>query len=120
MGSYATAAWSAVQVQYFLNISRLQSDACDLTERAAFSIGLCSVKVCKYSNYSVQFRFVLCDFEKYGSGSVKVRQQKRKTGLQNSGSARFPDRSKPQSQSLMSLFLVFNIVSLCLEAVTHD
>ena len=47
-------------------------DACDLTERAAFSIGSGSVKVRKYSNYSVQFRFALCDFEKYGSGSVKV------------------------------------------------
>ena len=35
-----------------------QSDACDLTERAAFSIG--SVKVRKYSNYSVQLRFALC------------------------------------------------------------
>ena len=53
-----------------LNISRLQSDACDLTERAAFS----SVQVRKYLNYSVQFRLALCDFEKYGSGSVKVRQ----------------------------------------------
>ena len=51
-----------------------QSDACDLSERAAFSIGSGSVKVRKYSNYSVQFRFALCDFEKYGSGSVKVRQ----------------------------------------------
>ena len=51
-----------------------QSDACDLTERAAFSIGSGSVKVRKYSNYSVQFRFALCDFEKYGSDSVKVRQ----------------------------------------------
>ena len=51
-----------------------QSDACDLTERAAFSIGSGSVKVRKYSNYSVQFRFVLCDFGKYGLGSVKNRQ----------------------------------------------
>ena len=51
-----------------------QSDSCDLTERATFSIGSGSVKVRKYSNYSVQFRFALCDFEKYGSGSVKVRQ----------------------------------------------
>ena len=50
-----------------MNISRLQSDACDLTERAAFSIG--SVKVRKYLNYSVQFRFSLCDFEK----TVRVR-----------------------------------------------
>ena len=49
-----------------------QSDASDLTERAAFSIG--SVTVRKYSHYSVQFRFALGDFEKYGSGSVKVRQ----------------------------------------------
>ena len=51
-----------------------QSDACDLTEQAAFSIGSGSVKVLKYLNYSVQFRFALCDFEKDGSGSVKVRQ----------------------------------------------
>ena len=49
-----------------------QSDACDLTERAAFIIGSGSVKVRMYSNYSVQFRFALCDFEKYGLGSVKV------------------------------------------------
>ena len=49
-----------------------QSDACDLMERAAFSIG--SVKIRKYSNYSVQFRFAFCDFEKYGSGLVKVQQ----------------------------------------------
>ena len=45
-----------------------QSDACDLTERAAFLIG--SVKIRKYSNYLVQFRFALCDFEKHGSGTV--------------------------------------------------
>ena len=51
-----------------------QSDACDLTKRAGFSIGSGSVKVRKYSNYSVQFRFALCDLERYGSGSVKVRQ----------------------------------------------
>ena len=44
-------------------------------ERAAFSIDSGSIKVCKYLNYSVQFRFALCDFEKYGSGSVKVRQK---------------------------------------------
>ena len=48
---------------------------CDLTERAAFSIDSGLVKVRKYSNYSVQFRFALCDFEKYGLGSVKVRQK---------------------------------------------
>ena len=52
-----------------------QSDACDLTERAAFSIGSGLVKVRKYSNYSVQFRFALCDFEKHGLGSAKVRQK---------------------------------------------
>ena len=51
-----------------------QSDACDLTERATFSIGSGSVKVRNYSHYSVQFRFALCDFEKYVSGLVKVRQ----------------------------------------------
>ena len=51
-----------------------QSDACDLKERTAFSIGSGSIKVRKYSNYSVRFRFVLCDFEKYDSGSVEVRQ----------------------------------------------
>ena len=55
-----------------LKISRLQSDACDLTERAAFSTGSGSVKVRKYSNYSVQFRFALRDFKKYGSGSVEM------------------------------------------------
>ena len=49
-----------------------QTDACDLTERAAFLIGSGSVEVRKYSNYSVQFRFALCDFEKYGSGSTKI------------------------------------------------
>ena len=53
-----------------------------------FSIG--SVKVLKYSNYSVQFQFALCDFEKYGSVSVKVRQKYLKTGLENSGSVRLP------------------------------
>ena len=63
---------SAVQVGYCasLNISRLQSNASDLTECAAFSIGSGSFKVLKYSNYSVQFRFALCDFEKYGLGLV--------------------------------------------------
>ena len=45
-----------------------QSDASNLSERAAFLIG--SVKIRKYSNYSVQFRFALSDFEKYGSGTV--------------------------------------------------
>ena len=50
-----------------------QSDGCDLTKRAAFSIGAGSVKVRKYSKYSDQFWLALCDFEKYGSGSVKVR-----------------------------------------------
>ena len=45
------------------------------------SIGSGSVKVLKYSDYSVQFRFALSDFEKYGSGSVKVRQKWLKTGL---------------------------------------
>ena len=49
-----------------------QSDACDLTERADFSIGSGLVKDRKYSNYSVQFRFALCDFEKYST--VQVRQ----------------------------------------------
>ena len=51
-----------------------QCDLCDLTERAAFSIGSGSVKVRKYSNYLIQFLFALCDLEKYGSGSVKARQ----------------------------------------------
>ena len=54
---------------------------CDLTERAAFLIGSGSIKVRKYLNYSVQFRFALGDFEKDGSGSVKVRQKYRKAGL---------------------------------------
>ena len=49
-----------------------QSDACDLKERTAFSIGSGSIKVRKYSNYSVRFRFALCDFEKYDSGSAKL------------------------------------------------
>ena len=47
-------------------------------ERTAFSIDSGSVKIRKYSNYSVQLRFALCDFEKYGSGLVKVRQKFRK------------------------------------------
>ena len=51
-----------------------QNDVCELTERAAFSIGSDSVKVRKYSTYAVQFRFALCDFEKYGSGSIKIQQ----------------------------------------------
>ena len=37
-----------------------------------FLIGSSSDKVRKFSNYSVQFRLTLFDFEKYGSGSVKV------------------------------------------------
>ena len=53
-----------------------QSDACDLMERAAFSIGSGLVKVRYYSNYSVQFRFALCDFEKYGLGSTKLAQNR--------------------------------------------
>ena len=53
-----------------------QSDACDLTERAAFSIGSGSVKVRKYTNCSVQFRFALCDFEKHGLGQVRLRFDK--------------------------------------------
>ena len=55
-----------------LNWNQLQSDASNFTERAAFSIG--SLKVRKNSHYSVQLRFALCDFEEYGSGSVKVRR----------------------------------------------
>ena len=44
--------------------------------RAAFSISSGSVKVRKYYlNYSVQFRFALCNFEQYASGLVKVRQK---------------------------------------------
>ena len=58
-----------------LNSNQLQSDASDDTERAAFSIGSGSAEVRKYSHYSVQLRFALCDFEKHGSGSVKVRQK---------------------------------------------
>ena len=34
-----------------------------------------SVKVRKYSDYSIQFQFAFCNFEKCGSGSVKVRQK---------------------------------------------
>ena len=63
-----------------LNLNQLLSDVTDFTERAAFSIESGSVKVRKYSHYSVQLRSSLCDFEKYGSGSVKVRQKQRKTG----------------------------------------
>ena len=59
-------------VSVILNSNQLQSDASDFTERAAFSIGSGSVKVRKYSHYPVQFRFALCDYEKYGSGSLKV------------------------------------------------
>ena len=58
-----------------MNSNQLQGDASDFTERAAFLIGSGSVKVRKYSHYSAQFRFALCDFEKYGSGLVKVRQK---------------------------------------------
>ena len=36
-----------------------------------FPIGSGSDKVLKYLNYSVQFQFALCDFEKYGSVSVR-------------------------------------------------
>ena len=62
-------------VTIILNSNHLQNDAIDFSERAAFSIGSNSVKVHKYSHYSVQFRFALSDFEKYGSGSVKVQQK---------------------------------------------
>ena len=64
-----------------LNSNQLQSDASDFTKQAAFPIGSGSVKVRKYSDYSVQFRSALCDFEKYGSGLVKVQQKLRQTGL---------------------------------------
>ena len=63
------------EVTIILNSNQLQSNVSDFTERAAFSISSGSVKVCKYSHYSIQFRFALCDFEKYGSGSVKVRRK---------------------------------------------
>ena len=46
-----------------------------------FSTGSGSVKVHDYSNCSVQFRFALCDFLKYGSGLVKVRQKLHETDL---------------------------------------
>ena len=62
------------QMTIILNTDQLQRDVSDFTERVAFSIGSDSVKVCKYSNYSVQLRFVFRDFEKYGSGLVKVRK----------------------------------------------
>ena len=55
-----------------LNSNQLQSDACDFAERTVFFSGSGSVKVRKYSHYSVEFRFALNDFEKYGSGSVKL------------------------------------------------
>ena len=58
-----------------LNSIQLQSDASDFTERAAFSVGSGLVEVRKYSHYSVQFQFALYDFEKYGSGSVKIQQK---------------------------------------------
>ena len=64
-----------------LSLNQLQSDESDFTEREAFSIGSGSVMVRKNSRCSVQFRFALCDFEKYDSGSVKVRQKQRKTDL---------------------------------------
>ena len=65
------------QVTIILNSNQLESDASDFTEPAAFSIGSGR----KYSHYAIQFRFALCDYEKYGSGSVKVLQKQRKTGL---------------------------------------
>ena len=49
------------KVTIILNSNQLQSD---FTERTTFSIGSGSVKVYKYSHYSVQFPFALCDFEK--------------------------------------------------------
>ena len=63
------------EVTIILNSNQLQGDASDFTERTASSIGSGSVKVRKYLHYSVQFRFALCDFEKYGSGSIKVGQK---------------------------------------------
>ena len=60
-------------VTIILNLNQLQSGVSDFTEQAAFLMG--SVKVRKYSLYLVQFQFTLCDFEKNGSGSVKVRQK---------------------------------------------
>ena len=43
-----------------------------VTSRSEPLLSIGSVKVLKYSDYSVQFRFALFDFEKYGSGSVKA------------------------------------------------
>ena len=50
---------SLASVTIILNTNQLQSDASDLTERAAFLFGLGSVKIRKCSHYSVQFRFAL-------------------------------------------------------------
>ena len=60
-------------VTIILNSNQLQNDASDFAKQAAFSIGLGSVKVRKYSHYSVQFWFALGDLKKYRS--VKVRQK---------------------------------------------
>ena len=71
-----------------LNSNQLQSDASDFTERAAFSIGSGSVKVRKYSHYSVQFRFALGDFKKirFGFGLSSTKITRNRLILQNSGS----------------------------------
>ena len=48
-----------------LNSNQLQSDTGDFTEQAAILIGSGCLRFAtrKYSHYSVQFRFALCDFE---------------------------------------------------------
>ena len=69
-------------LSYTILISdRLPSDTCDVTERTAFFKQFEFGEVHNYSNYLVQFQFALCDFLKYGSGLVKVRQKLHKTGL---------------------------------------
>ena len=78
-GPMYAIACSAAQVLYFFEYkpsSKCQSPSVTpikVTRVTSRSEPLFqSVKVRKYSNYSVQFWFALCDFEKYGSGSVKV------------------------------------------------
>ena len=48
-------------LQYF-DLKQLLSDTGDVTEQTGFLTGSDSVTIHDYSNYSVQFRFALCDF----------------------------------------------------------
>ena len=68
------------------------------------SIGSGSVKVLKYSNYSVQFRFALCDFEKYGSVSVKVRKNSLKPVYKTPVRVRFDSLKKRFKKYLLNRY----------------